>query len=121
MRSLRKLMDLTLRSSNLRGSHLAALGAVGLLATLYGVSLSSAAADPVDTATRAPLLRPVGPPVAVTPIQTPRPCTCRAQGADFTVGTMVCLATPSGVRMARCEMVLNNTSWTFLPTPCPQS
>jgi hypothetical protein len=94
---------------------------VSLVGALSGVAVTPATADPLATPTNAPVAQPVGPPLSVVPIQTPRPCTCRAQGADFTVGTMVCLATPSGARMARCEMVLNNTSWTFLPTPCPQS
>jgi hypothetical protein len=45
------------------------------------------------------------------------PCTCRAQGVDYEVGTTVCLATPSGPRQATCGMVLNNTSWSF-GAPC---
>jgi hypothetical protein len=45
-------------------------------------------------------------------------CTCRARGRDFTLGQSVCLATPKGVRIATCAMVLNNTSWKFTETPC---
>jgi hypothetical protein len=33
----------------------------------------------------------------------------------------VCLKTPSGPRLARCEKVLNNSSWKFLPDACPQA
>ena len=49
----------------------------------------------------------------------PIPCTCRAQGTSFALGAVVCLKTPEGPRLARCERVLNNTSWTPLETPCP--
>ena len=45
-------------------------------------------------------------------------CTCRARGRDFVLGQSVCLATPSGARIATCAMVLNNTSWQFTETPC---
>lgn len=49
------------------------------------------------------------------------PCTCRAQGRDFELGERACLRTPNGMRMARCTMVLNNTSWEFSDELCPQS
>ena len=48
-------------------------------------------------------------------------CTCRARNVEAREGQTVCLATPNGGQMARCEKVLNNTSWTFLGTPCPVS
>jgi hypothetical protein len=49
-------------------------------------------------------------------------CTCRAQGGiEAFLGETVCIATASGARLARCDMVLNNTSWTFLDSPCPQA
>jgi hypothetical protein len=49
-------------------------------------------------------------------------CTCRAAGGvTAALGETVCIGTPSGPRMARCEMVLNNTSWKFLEAPCPQA
>ena len=46
-------------------------------------------------------------------------CTCRAGGRDFELGAKTCLPTPSGARIATCDMVLNNTSWRFSSTPCP--
>lgn len=49
----------------------------------------------------------------------PIPCTCRAAGISHALGAVVCLKTPEGPRLARCERVLNNTSWTPLQTPCP--
>jgi hypothetical protein len=45
-------------------------------------------------------------------------CTCRAQGRDFDLGRSVCMMTPSGYRLATCDMVLNNTSWKISSTPC---
>lgn len=48
-------------------------------------------------------------------------CTCRAEGVEATLGDTVCLKTSNGPRLARCEMVLNNTSWKFLDGPCPQA
>jgi hypothetical protein len=48
-------------------------------------------------------------------------CTCRGPGVVAHHGQTVCLHTPDGPRLARCEMVLNNSSWTFLPDPCPEA
>jgi hypothetical protein len=45
-------------------------------------------------------------------------CTCRAFGRDFDLGRSACLATPQGLRLATCGMVLNNTAWRFSETPC---
>lgn len=47
-------------------------------------------------------------------------CTCRAKGVLAEQGEVVCLATPQGERMARCDKVLNNSSWTFVDRPCPR-
>lgn len=49
----------------------------------------------------------------------PIPCTCRAEGTSYTLGAVVCMKTPDGPKMARCDKVLNNTSWTPLTVPCP--
>ena len=48
-------------------------------------------------------------------------CTCRASNVEAQEGQTVCVSTPNGSQMARCEKVLNNTSWRFLGTPCPVS
>jgi hypothetical protein len=45
-------------------------------------------------------------------------CTCRAGGRDYELGRTVCIASPTGLRLATCMMVLNNTSWRFSETPC---
>lgn len=48
-------------------------------------------------------------------------CTCRAPGHIAHHGETICLKTPAGPRLARCEMVLNNASWTILPDACPEA
>lgn len=47
-------------------------------------------------------------------------CYCRtATGEHVEVGKVACLRTNNGPRVARCEMVLNNTAWIFTDNPCP--
>ena len=46
-------------------------------------------------------------------------CTCRGNGEDIVEGQTVCLRTASGMKLARCERVLNNTSWKILQSECP--
>jgi hypothetical protein len=48
-------------------------------------------------------------------------CICRARGITVTHGQTVCIPTPEGTRLARCEMVSNVASWKFLDAPCPQA
>ncbi len=45
-------------------------------------------------------------------------CTCRFMGKKFELGTTICIKTPKGPRLARCEMNLNNTSWKTSLSPC---
>lgn len=45
-------------------------------------------------------------------------CTCRAGGRNYELGQTACLATPEGLRIATCGMVLNNTSWRVSPDAC---
>ena len=48
------------------------------------------------------------------------PCTCRStDGSDVELGKTACIRSPQGMTLARCEKVLNNTSWKFLNQPCP--
>jgi len=56
---------------------------------------------------------------AVSPVSAD--CTCRGPGVVAHHGQTVCLRTPTGPRLARCEMALNNSSWTFLPESCPEA
>jgi len=53
------------------------------------------------------------------PALSARNCTCRGNGEDIPEGQTVCLKTSSGVKLARCERVLNNTSWKILDKDCP--
>jgi len=46
-------------------------------------------------------------------------CTCRYQGGDVIEGQTACIRTTKGPTLARCERVLNNTSWKLLDQPCP--
>jgi hypothetical protein len=45
-------------------------------------------------------------------------CRCRFKGRQFRVGELVCMSTHIGVVMARCDLMLNNTSWVPTSTPC---
>lgn len=45
-------------------------------------------------------------------------CLCRANGAEFEQGQLACLNLPDGPRLARCEKVLNNSSWKILKKGC---
>jgi hypothetical protein len=56
---------------------------------------------------------------AVLPSAASADCICRAKDVVASQGEVVCLATPQGERLARCDKVLNNASWTFLQAPCP--
>ena len=58
---------------------------------------------------------------ALSSISALADCTCRAQGRNFEQGQAVCLATPTGLRVATCGMVLNNSAWEFSQTPCVTS
>jgi len=48
-------------------------------------------------------------------------CTCRHAGGDTQEGQTACIKSPKGMTMAKCERVLNNTSWKMLDMPCPFS
>lgn len=45
-------------------------------------------------------------------------CTCKHQGGDAKQGETACIRTAKGKSLARCDMVLNNSSWTILDEPC---
>ena len=46
-------------------------------------------------------------------------CQCMANGRTFHHGEIACLRLPSGSQLARCGMVLNNSSWIKLQDGCP--
>ena len=41
----------------------------------------------------------------------PIPWLCRSGGSVYRLGDTVCMSTHLGVQTARCDLVLNNTSW----------
>ena len=45
-------------------------------------------------------------------------CKCRYAGGEAAQGELRCIKTSEGLRLARCEMVLNNSSWTMLQEKC---
>ena len=49
------------------------------------------------------------------------PCRCRFQGQEFRLGEVVCMSTHVGVVLARCDLMLNNTSWVPTETACATS
>ena len=44
-------------------------------------------------------------------------CKCRFQGTRYELGTVMCIMG----KLARCEMLLNNTSWKPIANTCPQA
>jgi hypothetical protein len=50
--------------------------------------------------------------------QQPLTISCRAIGAVAEQGETLCINTHGGPRLARCGMVLNVSSWTFLGEGC---
>jgi hypothetical protein len=48
-------------------------------------------------------------------------CVCRHPGGETREGMTACIRTPAGMSLARCERVLNNTSWKILNLPCPEA
>jgi hypothetical protein len=51
----------------------------------------------------------------------PIPCRCRHRGSAYRLGDTVCMNTHLGVQLARCDLVLNNTSWIPTGVPCTMS
>jgi hypothetical protein len=49
------------------------------------------------------------------------PCFCRFQGRDFRLGASVCMQTHLGVVIAKCDLLLNNTTWAPTDQPCTLS
>jgi hypothetical protein len=48
-------------------------------------------------------------------------CQCRADGRVFEQGQTVCLSYPDGKKLARCDMILNNSSWKNVQDGCPEA
>jgi hypothetical protein len=54
----------------------------------------------------------------LAPTTAPAAQACLANGKSFKVGEVACLTVADESQLARCEMVLNNTSWTRLGDSC---
>jgi hypothetical protein len=48
-------------------------------------------------------------------------CMCRAVGVIVSEGETVCITTPDGRKLARCEKSQNVSSWRFLQDGCPSA
>ncbi|MCZ8258585.1 MAG: hypothetical protein O9333_00450 [Beijerinckiaceae bacterium] len=81
--------------------------ALPVVAFLALLAMPALAAEPPRTASEA----------AVSRVSTKPPCTCRAAGRSFDVGSEICM----GNRMMRCTMAINVTSWEQTDMACPQS
>lgn len=46
---------------------------------------------------------------------------CLANGKSYQVGQVACLTIADQSHLARCDMVLNNTSWTKVGDSCPEN
>ena len=51
----------------------------------------------------------------------PSNCRCRYFGEYYAQGSTICMKTPHGLRVARCTMNLNNSSWKISDKTCPVS
>lgn len=49
------------------------------------------------------------------------PCRCRFKDRAYRLGEQVCMQTAVGTVFARCDLLLNNTSWVPTGTPCQVS
>lgn len=49
-------------------------------------------------------------------------CSCRgSDGRIFHERDLACITTAKGPKFARCEMALNNTTWTIVGDNCPEA
>ena len=49
------------------------------------------------------------------------PCVCRYRGDNYRLGDTICMTTHVGTVLARCDLLLNNTTWAPTSTPCVTS
>tara|TARA_Y100000815_G_C13110496_1_gene412938 strand:+ start:214 stop:498 length:285 start_codon:yes stop_codon:yes gene_type:complete len=60
--------------------------------------------------------------VGITSALAAPDCQCVTKGTRVDLGTVICLEVSPSVRyLARCERVLNNTSWKKLEDGCPSA
>ena len=102
------------------------LCAAVVAATLLVPRLPSRAAEVADTGAGARVAPPAWPTspfhgVISGATGEPIPCRCRFRDGDYSLGEEVCMSTHLGVQLARCDLVLNNTSWIPTGVPCTMS
>jgi hypothetical protein len=56
--------------------------------------------------------------IATAPMTAEADCTCIYAGGNVEHGQTACIQTAKGKRLARCDKVLNNSSWTILDEAC---
>lgn len=95
-------------------SSLAAAAAISLLLVPIAAS-PSASAEPGQPAQSDPRITPGQ---VIDGWGMPIPCRCLFQGQAFKLGDVVCMNTPVGTVLTRCELFLNNTSWMPSQQPC---
>jgi hypothetical protein len=85
---------------------------------LLWVAVPAAVSEPIQTGPREPNLMPGQVIDGWTGL--PIPCRCLYKGQAYKLGDVVCMSTPVGVVLTRCELFLNNTSWMPMPAhePC---
>ncbi|KUM27886.1 hypothetical protein AU467_14600 [Mesorhizobium loti] len=65
------------------------------------------------------VLCPIGLALVLAPAPVLAAQACLANGKSFNVGETACLTVAGESHLARCDMVLNNTSWTKVKDECP--
>lgn len=59
--------------------------------------------------------------LAASPTAAFADCQCLANGRKYHHGEVACLMLPNGDQLARCDMVLNNSSWKKIRDGCPEA
>ena len=91
-------------------------GATALLLSAASMTMSLLLASPAPAQERAVALDK--PRLA----QAPEPlCFCWSDGKKIAEGSMACIRTTQGRRLATCGRVINMMSWEVTENPCPES
>lgn len=89
-----------------KAPYLAMISATGLL-LLHGAAMAQERAEAFDKPRLA---------------QAPEPyCFCWNDGKKIAEGSMACIRTTQGRRLATCGRVINMMSWEVTENPCPES
>jgi hypothetical protein len=113
---------LSSRVHGIASARIGLVSAVAAAAIALALTSSSNAVDPSTSGGPAPSW-PTSPFHGVISGATGEviPCRCRFRGNAYRLGDTVCMSTPLGVQLARCDLLLNNTSWVPMGVPCTMS